>query len=72
MAGLNFPGNADYKEIDRDKNNIAPFGFIQYILSKYSNIKEVKNELWFYLIKFIIAFNKDLSIYCILFKIMIY
>ena len=45
MAGLNFPENADYKEIDRDKNNIAPFEFIPYILSKCSNIKEVKEEL---------------------------
>ena len=45
MAGLNFPENADYKEIDSDKNNIAPFEFIPYILSKCSNIKEVKDEL---------------------------
>ena len=45
MAGLNFPGNADYKEIDENKNNIAPFEFIPYVLSKCANIEEVKELL---------------------------
>ncbi len=45
MAGLNFPGNADYKEIVDGKNNIAPFEFIPYILSQCSNLDEVKNLL---------------------------
>ncbi len=45
MAGLNFPGNADYKEEKEDKDNIAPFEFIPYVLSQCSNIKEVKNLL---------------------------
>ena len=45
MAGLNFPGNADYKEIEEEKNNIAPFEFIPYILSQCSNIEEAKNLL---------------------------
>ena len=45
MAGLNFPGNADYKEEKEDKNNIAPFEFIPYVLSQCSNIKEVKELL---------------------------
>ena len=45
MAGLNFPGNADYKEIENGKQNIAPFEFIPYILSQCSNIKEVKQIL---------------------------
>ena len=45
MAGLNFPGNADYKEIDDEKNNIAPFEFIPYILSQCSNIEETKKLL---------------------------
>ena len=45
MAGLNFPGNADYKEIDENKNNIAPFEFIPYILSKCATIEEVKELL---------------------------
>ncbi len=45
MAGLNFPGNADYKEIEEGKDNIAPFEFIPYILSQASNIEEAKNLL---------------------------
>lgn len=45
MAGLNFPGNADYKEIDETKNNIAPFEFIPYVLSKCATIEEVKELL---------------------------
>ncbi len=45
MAGLNFPENADYKEIEEGKNNIAPFEFIPYILSQCSNIEEAKNLL---------------------------
>ena len=45
MAGLNFPKNADYKEIDENKNNIAPFEFIPYILSQCSNIEEARNLL---------------------------
>ncbi len=45
MAGLNFPGNADYKEIKEEKNNIAPFEFIPYILSQCSNIAEAKKLL---------------------------
>ncbi len=45
MAGLNFPGNADYKEIEVGKRNIAPFEFIPYILSQCSNIEETKKLL---------------------------
>ena len=45
MAGLNFPENADYKEIDVEKNNIAPFEFIPYILSQCSNVEEAKKIL---------------------------
>ena len=45
MAGLNFPENADYKEIEDNKNNIAPFEFIPYILSQCSNIDEAKKLL---------------------------
>ncbi len=45
MAGLNFPGNAHYNDIKEDKNNIAPFEFIPYVLSQCSNIKEVKELL---------------------------
>ena len=45
MAGLNFPGNADYKEEKENMDNIAPFEFIPWILSQCSNLKEVKNLL---------------------------
>ncbi len=45
MAGLNFPGNADYKEVVEGKENIASFEFIPYVLSKCSNIEEVKKLL---------------------------
>ena len=45
MAGLNFPNNADYKEEKEDKDNIAPFEFIPYVLSQCCNIEEVKKLL---------------------------
>ncbi len=45
MAGLNFPDNADYKLEMEDKDNIAPFEFIPYILAQCSNISEVKELL---------------------------
>ena len=45
MAGLNFPTNADYKEEKDDKNNIAPFEFIPYVLSQCSNLEEVRKLL---------------------------
>ncbi len=32
MAGLNFPDNADYKDIAEEKDNITPFEFIPWIL----------------------------------------
>ncbi len=45
MAGLNFPTNAFYNEEKNDKNNIAPFEFIPWILSQCANIEEVRNLL---------------------------
>ncbi len=45
MAGLNFPDNADYKNIDENKNNITPFEFIPYILATCGDLKEVKQAL---------------------------
>ncbi len=42
MAGLNFPTNADYKEEQKDKDNIASFEFIPWILSQCATIDEVK------------------------------
>ncbi len=45
MAGLNFPGNADYKDLENNKDNIASFEFIPWVLSQCSNISEVKKLL---------------------------
>lgn len=45
MAGLNFPENADYKEIVDGKNNVAPFEFIPYILTQASTVDEAKKLL---------------------------
>ncbi len=45
MAGLNFPTNADYKEEKNDKDNIASFEFIPWILSQCSNIEETRKLL---------------------------
>ncbi len=45
MAGLNFPKNADYKEIIEGKENVAPFEFIPYVLSQCDNIEDAKKIL---------------------------
>ena len=45
MAGLNFVGNAEYSEVISNKDNVAQFEFISYILSTCKNIKEVKDTL---------------------------
>ncbi len=45
MAGLNFPGNADYKPFSDTLKNITPFELIPYILGKCKNIEEAEKEL---------------------------
>ena len=45
MAGLNFPSNADYKDIDSSKDNVASFEFIPWVLSQCANIEEAKKLL---------------------------
>lgn len=45
MAGLNFVGNARYCEPKRDKDNVATFEFIPWILGQCQNVKEVKELL---------------------------
>ena len=45
MAGLNFPDNAFYQDIDNTKDNIASFEFIPWVLSQCANISEVKKLL---------------------------
>ncbi|MGN1147969.1 MAG: choloylglycine hydrolase [Lachnospiraceae bacterium] len=45
MAGLNFPGNADYKPEERDKDNVAPFEFIPWILGQCETVKDARKLL---------------------------
>ena len=45
MAGLNFPGNADYKPYMDGKDNVAPFEFIPWILGQCETIAQVKERL---------------------------
>ncbi len=42
MAGLNFVGNAYYNDIQENKDNIAQFEFIPWILSRCSTTKEAQ------------------------------
>ena len=42
MAGLNFVGNAHYNETEQEKDNIAQFEFIPWILSQCATTKEAK------------------------------
>lgn len=45
MAGLNFVGNAKYRDIEKDKDNVATFEFIPWILSQCGNVKEAEELL---------------------------
>lgn len=42
MAGLNFVGNADYKAVATDKDNVAQFEFIPWILGQCSSVSEAR------------------------------
>jgi len=42
VAGLNFVGNAHYKEKESGKNNVAQFEFIPWILGRCANVNEAK------------------------------
>lgn len=42
IAGLNFPKNAVYNDIKENKNNIAPFELIPYLLGLFTTVDEVK------------------------------
>ena len=42
MAGLNFPGNAVYKETVPGKNNVASFELIPWLLGQCATVKEVR------------------------------
>ncbi len=45
IAGLNFPGNADYKAILKEKENVAPFELIPYLLGICETVKDAKEKL---------------------------
>ena len=45
MAGLNFPGNASYLTEDAEKENVAPFEFIPYLLGQCANLEQAKDLL---------------------------
>lgn len=45
MAGLNFPGNAIYHEIDTSKDNIAPFEFIPWVLCQCATVDDAEGLL---------------------------
>jgi len=45
MAGLNFPGYAEYQSEDPEKENISPFEFIPWILSQCATRQEAKEKL---------------------------
>lgn len=59
MAGLNFPENAYYGEILPEKDNVAPFELIPWILGQCATLAEVKCLLE-YLQVADIAFSKEL------------
>lgn len=43
IAGLNFVGNAHYKEKQEGKDNVAQFELIPWILSQCSNVNQARN-----------------------------
>ncbi len=45
IAGLNFPGNADYKEEAADKDNVTPFELIPWILGQCENVAQARELL---------------------------
>ncbi len=45
MAGLNFPGYADYKAENPSADNVPPFEFIPWILGQCANVKEAREKL---------------------------
>lgn len=45
IAGLNFVGNADYKEVIPDRDNIAQYEFIPWLLGQCAAVKEARKLL---------------------------
>lgn len=45
VAGLNFPHNAHYFPVYADKENVAPYEFIPWVLSQYKNVDEARENI---------------------------
>lgn len=45
IAGLNFPGNAVYQEINSNRDSISPFELIPWILGQCATVKQAKEHL---------------------------
>ncbi|MDO5819290.1 MAG: choloylglycine hydrolase [Methanobrevibacter sp.] len=45
IAGLNFAGNAVYREFEEDMVNVTPFEFIPYLLSQADSVDDVRKLL---------------------------
>ena len=45
IAGLNFPGNADYKPLAEGKDNVATFELIPWLLGQCATVQEAKKHL---------------------------
>ncbi len=45
MAGLNFPGNADYKPLTENRDNVATFELIPWLLGQCATVAEAKTYL---------------------------
>lgn len=61
MAGLNFVGNAFYRDVQKDRDNIAPHELIPWILCQCATVKEAK-ELLERISILNIPFNETLSL----------
>ena len=45
FAGLNFLGNAEYREYEKNKLNFTPYEFVLYLLGVCSSVSEVKEKM---------------------------
>lgn len=45
MAGLNFPGNACYREAQPGRDNVAPFELIPWVLGRCATVREAERLL---------------------------
>lgn len=61
IAGLNFPHNAFYEEMKKEKINITPFELIPWVLGNFEKVEELKKVI--YNINLIdISFSKDMQL----------